>query len=64
MQLLIRGIPLPVRYGDHALRGDWYPKRDCHIEGDWLLLYQFGVDDEGNELVIFLASDTHENLFG
>jgi mRNA interferase YafQ len=36
--LLIEG-PLPSRYKDHPLAGDWKHFRDCHIEPDWLLIW-------------------------
>jgi len=64
MRLLIRGYALPARYRDHALQGEWKHLRDCHIEGDWLLLYMLGMDADGNEIVTFYATGTHENLFG
>jgi mRNA interferase YafQ len=38
--LLIDGDPLPARYKDHPLSGDWEHHRDCHIVPDWLLLYK------------------------
>jgi mRNA interferase YafQ len=38
--LLIEGNPLPPRYKDHSLSGEWEHHRDCHIEPDWLLLYK------------------------
>ena len=46
--LLIEGIPLPARYKDHPLGGEWGHQRDCHIEPDWLLIYK--VDGEGASL--------------
>ncbi|OGJ54880.1 hypothetical protein A3D11_00725 [Candidatus Peribacteria bacterium RIFCSPHIGHO2_02_FULL_49_16] len=64
MKLLIRGDTLPARYKDHALKGVYHNLRDCHIEGDWLLLYELGTDHDGRKMVIFHATDTHENLFG
>ena len=64
MEMLIDGISLPLRHKDHALQGQWHPVRDCHIEGDWILLYERGVDEDGHETIIFHATDTHENLFG
>jgi mRNA interferase YafQ len=36
--LLVEGNPLPARYKDHPLGGDWSHHRDCHIEPDWLLI--------------------------
>lgn len=64
LQLLIDGKILPQRYKDHPLKGQWQYLRDCHIEGDWILLYELGLDREGNETVTFHATGTHENLFG
>ncbi|TSD00234.1 MAG: addiction module antitoxin [Candidatus Peregrinibacteria bacterium Greene1014_49] len=64
MRLLVRSHALPAKYRDHALQGEWQHLRDCHIEGDWLLLYMIGEDTEGNEVVIFYETGTHENLFG
>jgi mRNA interferase YafQ len=31
--------PLPPRYKDHKLKGEWIDFRECHIETDWLLIY-------------------------
>jgi mRNA interferase YafQ len=37
--LLADDAPLPVRYRDHALSGDWKDYRECHIRPDLLLIY-------------------------
>jgi len=56
--LLIEGEPLPPRYKDHSLGGDWKHLRDCHIEPDWLLLYKIdGVD------LYLVRTGTHSDLF-
>lgn len=31
--------PLPERFFDHALSGDWKDHRDCHIRPDLVLIY-------------------------
>jgi mRNA interferase YafQ len=31
--------PLPEKYRDHALSGDWKDHRDCHIKPDLVLIY-------------------------
>lgn len=31
--------PLPAKYKDHKLKGEWRDFRECHIEPDWLLIY-------------------------
>jgi mRNA interferase YafQ len=56
--LLTEGRPLPPRYKDHALNGEWKHFRDCHIEPDWLLLYK--IDD--NDLYL-VRTGTHSDLF-
>ena len=48
MQLLIQGRgPLPPEYADHPLRGQWADCRDCHIRGDWLLVYRIVETPDG-----------------
>ena len=32
--------PLPEKYHDHALTGDWKDHRDCHIKPDLILIYR------------------------
>src|SRR4051794_8237262 len=64
MGLLMEGKPLLTRHRDHALQGEWRHLRDCHIEGDWVLLYELARGRDGSEAVIFHATDTHENLVG
>jgi len=56
--LLAEGQPLPQRYKDHPLAGDWKHFRDCHIEADWLLIYKI----EGDDLYL-VRTGTHSDLF-
>lgn len=49
---------------DHPLQGEWKSYRECHIEGDWLLIYKLEKDEKGEEVIIFIATDSHSNLFG
>ena len=56
--LLAEGQPLPPRYKDHLLAGDWKHFRDCHIEPDWLLIYRV----EGDDLYL-VRTGTHSDLF-
>lgn len=41
---LSMGIPLPIKNKDHALSGNWYGHRECHIAPDWLLIYRIDSD--------------------
>ncbi len=50
---------LPVRFQDHALKGDWIGCRECHIRPDLLLIYR--VDSEDS--ITLLRIGTHSNLF-
>jgi mRNA interferase YafQ len=43
--LLVSDQPLPERYRDHALTGNWREFRDCHVKPDLVLIYQ-KPDDE------------------
>ncbi len=43
--LLLSEEALPVRNRDHALTGNWFGWRDCHLEPDWLLIYKKSADE-------------------
>lgn len=58
LTLLIEEKPLPARYKDHQLKGDWNSYRDAHIEPDWLLIYRVA----GKELQL-VRTGTHADLF-
>ena len=64
MEKLIDKKPLSKIYKDHPLQGDWKNFRDCHIEGDWVLIYKFEKDKQERETIIFHATGNHSNLFG
>jgi len=51
---------LPVKHNDHQLKGSMNDFRECHIEFDWLLLYQV-IEDK----LILSCTDTgtHDDLF-
>lgn len=54
--------PLPPEWLDHPLAGDWVGYRECHVGGDFLLIYK--LDDSGrHNLVVFVRSGTHSELF-
>src|SRR6267378_8042572 len=48
--LLAKDVPLPRRYFDHPLGGEWNDHRDCHIRPDLILIYR-KPDDTSLELV-------------
>ena len=54
--------PLGPEYLDHALTGDWADHRECHVGGDFLLVYKL-VSRGSTEDVIFVRAGTHAELF-
>ena len=40
MALLQADEPLPERFRDHSLSGDWVDHRDCHLKPDLVLIYR------------------------
>jgi mRNA interferase YafQ len=50
VNLLADDKPLPPRYFDHELVGEWNDHRDCHLRPDLVLIYR-KPDDESLELV-------------
>ena len=49
---------LADRHRDHALTGDWKGWRECHVEPDWLLIYQTTETE-----LILGRTGTHSDLF-
>ena len=61
LSLLASGNPLPAQYKDHVLTGNLQDFRECHIELDWLLLYQIYKD---TLILSATATRSHADLFG
>ena len=60
LNLLVEEQPLPPRYLDHALIGNYQGHRECHITPDWLLIYKI----EKDILTLTLTrTGTHSDLF-
>jgi mRNA interferase YafQ len=58
MVLIANDLPLGPEWLDHNLKGEWADHRECHIGGDFLLIYQ--VD---SNWVNFVRTGTHSELF-
>ena len=58
IELLTEEKPLPQKFKDHPLRGNYIGRRECHLEPDWLLIYLIK-----NENIIFIRTGTHADLF-
>lgn len=61
LSLLASGNPLPSQYRDHSLTGNLHDFRECHIEPDWLLIYQIYED---TLILSATATGSHADLFG
>lgn len=57
---LAEGGNLDSKYRDHHLSGDYAGCRECHVEPDWLLVYE--VMDNVLVLMIYRVG-THSELF-
>lgn len=60
MEKLANGEILEAKYRDHALTGNYKDSRECHIEPDWLLIYEIK-----NETLVLMVSrvGSHSELF-
>ncbi len=60
IEQLANGKPLEPQYRDHDLTGEYLGCRECHIEPNWLLIYEI-FDDV---LVLLLNRvGSHSELF-
>ena len=58
--LLAMQQPLPIKYRDHSLTGNYEGFRECHITPDWLLIYRI----DHKELILYLTrTGSHSDLF-
>ncbi|MDR0448731.1 MAG: type II toxin-antitoxin system YafQ family toxin [Treponema sp.] len=60
MDLLINELPLPPERKNHPLHGEWEGAWDCHIQGDWLLIYE---TDDAAGTITFHHTGSHSDLF-
>ena len=59
IRMLASGKPLPPKYRDHQLQARLKHLRECHLQGDWLLVYRIFED----KLILSLHSTgTHDDL--
>jgi mRNA interferase YafQ len=52
-------LPLQASARPHPLKGAWKGYWDCHIEPDWVLIYQTTEAE-----VVLIRTGTHADLFG
>ena len=62
MALLVSNEPLGPEWRGHALAGPWTDHRECHVGGDFLLIYRL-TGSAADETVVFVRAGTHAELF-
>lgn len=60
IDILASGAQLPIKYCDHPLKGKLAGFRECHLESDWLLIYQI-IEDA--LILVAAGTGTHSDLF-
>lgn len=60
--LIANDAPLGPEWLDHPLQGEWRGSRECHVGGDFLLIYRL-ADAPASELLVFVRAGTHADLF-
>jgi len=58
VDLLLSEESLPPKMCNHKLKGEYTNYWECHIEPDWLLIYQKTADS-----LILARTGTHADLF-
>lgn len=60
LRMLRDEIPIPPEYSPHMLKGDYKGCMECHVEGDFLLIW---IDETENQIGV-LRLGSHSELFG
>jgi len=60
IDILQKSGTLPPQYKTHKLQGDYAGKYECHIQSDWLMIWE---QNEDVLTLLFLATGTHSDLF-
>jgi len=58
VRMLAKDGKVPPKYKPHPLIGNWVPCWECHIESDWILIYQATKTH-----VYLFRTGTHSDLF-
>lgn len=58
LESLVKDEKLSQKYRDHVLVGQYKGTRECHIEPDWLLIYESAESE-----VVLIRTGSHPDLF-
>lgn len=59
LRMLQNELPIPVEYKPHMLLGQYKGCMECHIQGDFLLIWF----DEERDIIELVRLGTHSELF-
>lgn len=60
LRMLESGQEIPKEYNPHMLKGDYEGCMECHIQGDFLLIW---IDIEADEIIL-VRLGSHSELYG
>jgi mRNA interferase YafQ len=60
IDMIINEQPLPPERNNHQLHGKWKDMIECHIQGDWVLVYEI---DPAARTVTFHRTGSHSDLY-
>jgi mRNA interferase YafQ len=63
LMLIANDAPLGAEWKDHPLKGEWTGHRECHVGGDFLLIYLVDANAGPAGAVVFVRAGTHSELF-
>jgi mRNA interferase YafQ len=58
LETLMKEEKLAQEYRDHVLVGQYKGTRECHIEPDWLLIYELAESE-----IVLIRTGSHSDLF-
>jgi mRNA interferase YafQ len=58
LETLMKEKELAQKYRDHVLVGQYKGTRECHIEPDWLLIYELAESE-----IVLIRTGSHSDLF-
>ena len=58
LEALVQGEPLVEKFRDHVLVGQYKGTRECHMEPDWLLIYELAETE-----IVLIRTGSHSDLF-
>lgn len=58
LETLVKGESLAAKHRDHVLVGQYTGTRECHLEPDWLLIYELGETE-----IVLIRTGSHSDLF-